>query len=91
MEKLYKCTECGHINVFKSYKIDGMRCKRCKGDLTYIGYCTVEKNEDISIKIGCDTSEIDAALKKVNLLNERLMKAEIYMNKLNLKSEVDQQ
>jgi hypothetical protein len=89
MYKTYKCVDCGHINVFKSYRIDGIRCMKCKGDLTYIGDCSVEKSRDYSIKIGCDTSEIDTALKKVNSLNDRLMQSEIYLNKLNLESDMN--
>ena len=87
MYKAHKCVDCGHINVFKSYKIDGIRCVRCGGNLICLGNCTVEKDKSASIKIGVDTSEIDTALKKVNLLNDRLINVEIKMKKLKLKSE----
>lgn len=84
MYKAYKCENCGHINVFKSYKIDGIRCVRCEGNLICLGDCTAEKDKDVSIKIGCDTSEIDKAIKRVNLLNNNLLNVEVSLNKLNI-------
>lgn len=84
MYKAHKCVDCGHINVFKSYKIDGIRCVRCGGNLICLGDCTVEKDKSASIKIGVDTSEIYKALKRVNLLNDRLFEVEFKLRKLNI-------
>lgn len=84
MYKAYKCKVCGKINVFKDYKIDGIECIECKGSLFPMGDCIVERNNDCEIKIGCDTSAIDKALKKVNLLNNGLFNAEVKLKKLNI-------
>lgn len=70
----FKCGECGVINVFESNRSEGSRCMKCSGYLMPISECIVKSDIKNTLKVGIavDTNDIDKALKKVNLLNDRI-------------------
>lgn len=77
-QKAYSCTECGTVNVFESYLIDGIRCMECGGNLALMGEIVNPKNrtKEITMKVNVDTKGIDQAIKKCEVLNEQLSKAQ---------------
>lgn len=83
----FKCCECGVINVFESYRQDGNRCMKCDGYLNPIGNCLVHNISNIlKVGISVDTLDIDKALKKINLLNDRINDTVLKMSKLEDKN-----
>ena len=80
----FKCCKCGTINVFESQ--DGSRCMKCgDGYLNPIGNCIVHNNSKnvLDTRISIDTTDIDIALKKVNLLNDRINDTVLRIGRLN--------
>ena len=69
----YECTECGLISVYKENK-DGIGCIECKGFILPIGKAAVKeqnkKVQGLSVKINDDTTELDEALEKAQILKD---------------------
>ena len=69
----YECTECGLISVYKENK-DGIGCIECKGFILPIGKAAVKeqnkKVQGLSVKINVDTTELDEALEKAQILKD---------------------
>ncbi|MVX62251.1 hypothetical protein GKZ28_00865 [Clostridium chromiireducens] len=84
----FKCCECGVINVFDSYRSDGNRCMKCGGYLAPIGQCVIKDNKKnvLGGRITVDTTDIDTALKKINLLNDRMNDVVLRMREFKSKS-----
>ena len=69
----YECTECGLISVYKENK-DGIGCIECKGFILPIGKAAFKeqnkKVQGLSVKINVDTTELDEALEKAQILKD---------------------
>lgn len=73
-QKAYSCRDCGTVNVFESHIIDGIRCIECGGDLVLMGEIVNPKNrtKGITMKINIDTTELDMAMKKTEVLYKQI-------------------
>ena len=78
MQKAYSCIDCGVINVFKAKYIDGLRCMKCNGPLVPMGEAITSKEHtrQMTMTVNVDTKGIDQAIKKCEVLNEQLSKAQ---------------
>jgi hypothetical protein len=66
----FKCMECNIINVFPKARADGNRCIECGGVIGPIGNARVheECKAYMNIGINVDTTELDKALDKAEIL-----------------------
>lgn len=81
-QKAYSCINCGIINVFKTKLIDGIRCMKCSGPLVPMGEAITSKEHtrEMTMTVNVDTKGIDQAIKKCEVLNEQLSKAQEILN-----------
>lgn len=77
-QKAYSCIDCGIINVFKTKVIDVIRCMKCGGPLVPMGEAITSKEHtrEMTMTVNVDTKGIDKAIKKCEVLNEQLSKAQ---------------
>ena len=70
----FSCINCGKVNVFHTRYSDGLSCMKCNGPLLPMGKATVkESNKNaqvLSVKVKVDTTELDEALEKAQLLKD---------------------
>lgn len=70
----FSCINCGKVNVFHTRYSDGLSCMKCNGPLLPMGKAIVkESNKNaqvLSVKVKVDTTELDEALEKAQLLKD---------------------
>lgn len=70
----FSCINCGKVNVFHTRYSDGLSCMKCNGSLLPKGKAIVkESNKNaqvLSVKVKVDTTELDEALEKAQLLKD---------------------
>lgn len=70
----FSCINCGKINVFHNRYSDGLSCMKCNGPLLPMGKAIVKKSNKnaqvLSVKAKVDTTELDEALEKAQLLKD---------------------
>lgn len=70
----FSCINCGKVNVFHTRYSDGLSCMKCNGPLLPMGKARVkESNKNaqvLSVKVKVDTTELDEALEKAQLLKD---------------------
>ena len=70
----FSCINCGKVNVFHTRYSDGLSCMKCNGPWLPMGKAIVkESNKNaqvLSVKVKVDTTELDEALEKAQLLKD---------------------
>lgn len=70
----FSCINCGKVNVFHTRYSDRLSCMKCNGPLLPMGKAIVkESNKNaqvLSVKVKVDTTELDEALEKAQLLKD---------------------
>lgn len=70
----FRCNKCGTVNIFKKKYSDGNICMNCQGDLVIIGKAITSNGPSraITMTVNVDTTEIDKAMKKTEVLYKQI-------------------
>lgn len=72
--KVFSCINCGKVNIFHTRYGDGLNCMKCNGPLLPMEKAIVKESnkntQGLSVKVRVDTTELDEALEKAQLLKD---------------------